>query len=240
MGYDMRFVTCPEGEAERVSAAQELFYKACDVRKSVPDEERGTLDRRNWDQIPDDASPRYKAAQRTVDAAYELLQHEEASYFRLNIWGMSHYHAAMAELGMVYRSRSPHFPDPATYHGNAVEDELWWGAVEHFEHGEALPEGLGAEMVEAARRYAADCLETRRRHPDLGQVIPEHKFGSNDGWVVTPEEIRAALAVYEATPAELVNQVVGTHIGDGERRDYWDRWIAYLRLAVSHDGFEVH
>lgn len=220
MGYDMHFVTKPAGEAEQVEAARALFYAACQIRDH---KQRTAAD---------------TPAQRAVNAAYELMQDEEVSYFRLNIWGMSRYASAMLALGMVYDSRSPAFPPAWDYRGEA-DETLWFGVVDHVEDGEARPDAATDELVARARAYVEEAGKVRRHHPDGGDVIPVHKFGTNDGWVVTPDEIKAALAVYDALPVERVEDVLAEEVGHGERRDYWDRWIGWLELAVDHDGFEV-
>ncbi|GHO60047.1 hypothetical protein KSB_85220 [Ktedonobacter robiniae] len=60
--------------------------------------------------------------------------------------------------------------------------------------------------------------------------IPAYKFGSNDGWLVTPDELSAALAAYDACIADGVEPPAFT---------WWGDWINYLRRAASHGGFRV-
>lgn len=64
--------------------------------------------------------------------------------------------------------------------------------------------------------------------------IPIHKLGSNDGWLVRPEEITSALVPYDHLDRRSISLVVGDHL------DYWDKWIEFLRLAASCGGFRVH
>jgi hypothetical protein len=64
--------------------------------------------------------------------------------------------------------------------------------------------------------------------------IPGYKFCSNDGWLVTPAEIRVALALAESSgkAAKLRKQL-------GEDADYWAAWIKYLQRAEQAEGFRV-
>lgn len=99
-------------------------------------------------------------------------------------------------------------------------------------------------------------------HPKNVAGIAVHKFGSNDGWIVTPEEIRAALAIYEQKlvepghaggeetidrgGAELVGDKVLEMLGVAAPSlisdvdpGVWGRWIEWLEKAAERGGFEV-
>jgi len=65
--------------------------------------------------------------------------------------------------------------------------------------------------------------------------IPGIKFTSNDGWLVTPDEIRAALAQLEGSGNA---DVIREDAGEGDI-DYWLAWIHYLQVAERHGGFRV-
>ena len=58
--------------------------------------------------------------------------------------------------------------------------------------------------------------------------IPEHKFGTNDGWLVTPAECEAAVRIgrQRSPPAQ--------------HADIWADWLDYMDRARTHGGFEVH
>lgn len=43
-------------------------------------------------------------------------------------------------------------------------------------------------------RYEAQCDELLRYHGDTAETIPSYKLGTNEGWIITPDEIRAAFA----------------------------------------------
>jgi hypothetical protein len=60
-------------------------------------------------------------------------------------------------------------------------------------------------------------------------VIPVHKLWTNDGWLVTPDEITAGLP--HAPPVAL----------DRRQRPipWWDQWLDYLDGARGHGGIRV-
>lgn len=77
--------------------------------------------------------------------------------------------------------------------------------------------------------------------PDGAPGIPLHKLTSNDGWVVSPDEIAASLEQWEFRVIwdgeDEVTAVVAGRLED--RADRWDRWIEFLTGALTHDGFTV-
>lgn len=240
MGYDMRMMTIPEGEAERVASAWTILKAANNIRTSIPQEERGQLTVEElasevW--ISANASPRYRAISKIIDGSRELLEAENGSYFRLSVWGMSCYVDIMCRLGMVYGSESPNWPDYPTF-GDERRDEQFVEATEYVEGNTTqLDASIPTDIRDAAHAYVEHATRIRRDHPTGGNTIPIHKFGSNDGWIVTPEEIAAALAVYDAHPDR--NTILAEGF-DEDGLDYWNRWISYLRLAADHHGFAVH
>lgn len=150
------------------------------------------------------------------------IQHDghlkgDKEYFRLNIWGMGRYRDAMHKLGMMYLS------------GWGVESHEWpkWDEAEAAKNEEAY-EFLHARLTRP--------LLTR--HPAGGTTIPSHKLGSNDGWYVTPEEIKSALTSYGGHSPEKVRAVLAA--SGIEDTDYWNEWIDYLRVASEHEGFRVY
>lgn len=104
------------------------------------------------------------------EAAEKL--HDER-YFRLNIWGMGNLRSLMSPVLDCDKDHSE-WPD-------APEGD------EHFD-GDDQP------LTEAGRAYeAASDAVRRERSPDPAKV-PVFKFGSNDAWVVTPDECRIMIA----------------------------------------------
>lgn len=211
MGYDMFIETVPDDEAAKVRAAEKAFHAAVGARDTL--------------NLPPNHAD-VEAAQEEVERTFEALMEADTSYFRLNIWGMSRYCEVMEQLGMVVSGyAAPPFPDE--------------------------PEGVTREEIEAfADRAPGSGLPARPEvvaywkqlhahlswHLEPAFGIALHKFCSNDGWLVTPEEIAAALESYRVHSAEEVKVIVG---GDAEELDYWTQWIAYLQRAQHRDGFRV-
>lgn len=245
MGYDMRWRKTDPAEAEAVATLRDEFYAACNARDKLPKSERG---------IPDMAAirvgggidshdsytgrtARWIAAQDQVDAAMEAMREAERSYFRLNIGGMSRYMHLMGRLGMVFED-DPHppFPDPGDY-------GTTWDDVYAAETPEDYPghEWTDSRLVAALKvKEASDAVLAFHGKADT-PGIPEHKFGSNDGWIVLPVEAEAAVRIWREFVAgegeEQALAVVKDHVSD---TGYWLEWIAFLAGAARHDGFEVH
>ncbi len=153
-------------------------------------------------------------------------------YFRLNISGMGRFCHAMHELGMLYASGSPAaWPTAPSQRIKELAYDL--------DSGEE-PDGTPEELAQA-RAYAEAIRKHLAAHPFDGDVIPSHKFSTNDGWIVTPDEIKAALAEYDSIDAETATRrLTQTVFTQPNELEYWFRWIVYLRRAVDYEGFEVY
>jgi hypothetical protein len=130
---------------------------------------------------------------------------ETGAYFRFNIWGMGAAREIMWRAGML-NVEAVHSPFPK------VED--FGGNYED------------ARFVEAVRQVTDE---------DHSPFIPAYKLGSNDGWLVTPKEIKTALdrtGLWEA-----VGSVAGAETEEGP--DWWGEWIDFLRHTADHGGFRV-
>ena len=176
---------------------------------------------RLWEEVKvfGPRSPESKAAFEAWDKAndaYEAVAHP--GYFRLNNRGMYVYTDVMVEVGMAHQTTS------------AIAHDEW----------PKYPDEEGEQEMAA---YEAILTPLLSRHgDDPTPTIPTHKFGSNDGWIVTPEEIRAALDAYEkfqndpgrdlSALSEQTVQIIAT--------GYWGQWIAYLQRAAEHGGFAVN
>lgn len=210
MGYDMTIVNPLTGEeAAKAKEAEAAFHTAVKERDAL--------------ELPRD-HPDCEAAQAKVDAAYDAMYDADTSYFRLNIWGMGRYREYMDQLGMVATDYAlPPWPDKP--------EEITWEDVEAVEEpadGSDLP--VKAEAVAYVKQRDAHLVW----HPDPPFGMALHKFGSNDGWLVTPEEITAALEAYRTHSGDEVKVIVGA-----DRLDYWLKWIAYLERAQRRGGFRV-
>lgn len=151
-----------------------------------------------------------------ADKLREELRAAERSYFRLNIWGMGEARQIMDRAGMLdlHRPEAARWPKDED-HG--VTPEMWndWDG----EPDDKTP----AEL----RAYLAACAVVTDSQRDVPTGIPLHKLGTNDGWLVTPDEIGAALAA----------------LGDKQLPDapqWWAAWVDWLRYAQAHGGFRVN
>jgi hypothetical protein len=199
MGYDMTTERIDEGEAERVAELRKKLYAAWDRRKGA---ERD--------------SDEYNQAQADADALQKEMAKAEKSYFRLNVWGMSMAINMMHTLGMIdIETTHPEWPDHKAFD---VSDEQWneWD----WEITESTPQSL--------RDYHAAHEAVIGHKPELVTGICVFKFGSNDGWLVTPEEIETALA--KAPNAAFAHPDV----------TWWFEWIAWLGYCKDRGGFRVH
>lgn len=247
MGYDMRYVRTPDGEAEAVAAARTVLQAAVAERDQIPREEMGRL---NFERAKamgdydshdsyDGRTERYHHAQDKVNAALAEMDKAQTSYFRLSIFGMCRYRVLMFDLGMVFEDEPyPEFPDVEDY-GTTHEDFWALGDPGSSEFAALTPERLEkANAFAAARR---DVLGWHGKADTPG--IPIHKFGSNDGWIVWPAECEAAVRIWEKFVTDRGEENARAYVEarvEGYDYDYWLRWIEYLRGAARHGGFEVH
>ena len=142
----------------------------------------------------------------------------DESYFRLSIFSMSRYCQHMAERGMIFDAGPyPPFPDGGD-----------WDKIDQFRYPEFYQDSapLTEEEIQAAKEHLAATDEVLSWHGPEIPGIPGHKFGSNDGWIVTPAECEAAYRIGKDKPAP-----------DGEEK--WAQWLDYLHRAAAHGGFEV-
>ena len=245
MGYDMHWRKKDVAEEADVAAARAIWNEAIEARNALPKSEQGTFNiekakaGRDWDahDVYDGRTARYIAAQDAVMAASADVDAAKVSYFRLNIWGMGRAHDLMAELGMTFAD-DPHppWPEPEAY--GTTHDLVEAVKYPEYDSGVTLTE----EQREAAGKYLAEhdrILSWHGRTDTPG--IPDHKFSSNDGWIVLPAECEAALRIYTAQLKELgedaMRNLIDNRFGN---RGRWGQWLAYMQGAITHDGFEVH
>lgn len=245
MGYDMRYRKKDEAEQAAVSAAADQFHAAVRERDALPEGEKGRFNMErakelgDWDshEAFDGRSDCYRAAQDKVHALYEAMGDAEKSYFRLNMFGMSRYHGLMGHIGMTFEdpSERPEWPKPEAY---GTDDD----ALEALESPEYCPDYTWTdEALRAALKFQEDQNKLLSWHGAEIPGIPDHKFSSNDGWIVLPAECEAAVRIWRQFVAdegeEAALAVVAEHVKD---TGYWLKWIEYLAGAVRRDGFEVH
>jgi len=249
MGYDMHTVIKPEGEERAVAKANEAFHAAVQERDALPKAERGTY-RQGIDQLGEspfaNATPRYAEAQRKVSGALERVYATERSYFRLNIRGMGMVRRAMLDLGMVYETSYSYtdWPDrPEDGTGAGIASEAMHDGSDPREYATKYYDGTEVTDADIARATAYHDQRTAllKDHPAGAETIPIHKFGTNDGWIVTPRECLNALAAWHATPESArIDALESAEITGLDWDRIWKRWLAFLELAAHCDGFEVH
>jgi hypothetical protein len=124
---------------------------------------------------------------------------------------------AMHALGMLDTGDFPYtWPNDADYGVTPAMWDDWTG-----EPNEDTPKELNAFLD------AQKAVTDRQREKPEG--IPVHKLGSNDDWLVTPDEIASALERYALSGEKLPGGL-----------SWWPDWIKYLRYAQDHGGFRVN
>lgn len=174
---------------------------------------------------------------------------DDPAYFRLNIWGMGRIRAVMTDLGMVYTPEGgrERFPDLSDYD---LTDEQY-DAIEYHDESWVSQElkdlyvKLDHTHKIAHNRYKRAVAEYLAATPPGGRGIPAHKLASNDGWIVTPEEIRQALSVYGDIRAAhgAAHERILFKMLESEDPGWvklWDEWIEWITEARKYEGFRVH
>lgn len=260
MGYDYHWINgAPAETEERLTQARELYREALAERDGLPEQEKG-----RW--APDTpegiagGSTRWREAWKRVTAASDQVDRANVDYFRLNIWGGGRYANAMFKLGMARACDEPsrydwdsvrrpedadNLPEGVDFHEAA---DLWRKYVDESgalpeAHPENLPEYERAswcwlvadpQNIATVHDYATDTDALLTRAPDADSMWMHKIAGSNDGWINTPDEIRSALAIYAKRDETEIGE--GLRAAGIEDRDYWDRWIEFLRGAAEHGG----
>lgn len=233
MGYDMHWVTKDPGEEEAAEAARAAFYAACNVRDALPKDSRGHFTADEWklvkagelshDDYPANVTAEYRAAQDEVRRLSRELDKANRSYFRLNIWGMGNVRRAMAALGAAYgdytTDERPEYPDD-------IPDE-------YYEDEDA------PQFAEVRQQVQAYKVWSPRADGEGG--LPLHKVGSNDGWLVTPQECFVAAQTIRATDTAVVlKTLIECGIDNEGWLETWNDWVQWVSDASEHGGFEVH
>lgn len=164
-------------------------------------------------RAPEPSDARSDRMGKLYDRRYDLQQ-ELGEYFRVNIWGMGDLRWEMRAQGLLTSDPEPtDWPD---YPEGAAED-----SPEYLAYREARAKLIGFD------------------HGTGG--VPAYKFGSNDGWLVTPREI--AVVLEKASPAPVTHPTGWVddqgRPSDAEWPHFWKRWLAYLERAAQHGGCEV-
>jgi hypothetical protein len=230
MGYDMYLHTRDPDAEKRTEDARAAFYAACKERDAlVPDGAGWGTPERQAAMVTDE----YKERQAKVETLSAEMDAANTNYFRLNNAGMRAMCESMDQLGMLVTEYdgNPHGAWPTHQEFGLTRDEF--DALCDMERDEqrAHPDARFREFAERG--------DFIRSWSPLESGIPVHKFGSNDGWIVTPLDIAAGLRAYRAADSDDVAKVRQEWIWEGRTTSYFDEWIAFLERAQAGTGFEV-
>lgn len=224
MGYDMNIVgEMPEAERIAKEAADAEWDAALKVRDAIG---------QDLDWQAKQALPEYQAAQEVVLEAHDKMNTADTHYFRLNIWGMGRARTAMYAAGMIYDGQA---------------EETTWPEYSPPTVVEGGKEALLQAEDDYDKEYDALCEPLRAEHPEGGDTIPAFKFGSNDGWLVTPEECHAAVVAWRKYEAKLKADNSLAVIDEDDEyapaktfaAEWWPEWIEFIDRASKRGGFKV-
>ena len=203
MTFDFEWAELPDDIAQRKQQAWQE-WEATDSHlhgDPVPPEETDDRERRHR-------------------AAWKQYWHADGARFHLSNRQMIDATTVMERAGMARQVPTPLFPRPVDYGASAEEYDQYQDAVDRGEVVQPSP---------ALADYL-DALDHHQRANYDAQVIPLHKLQTNDGWLITPDELTAALP--HAPTAAL----------DRRQRPipWWTQWLEYLEGARGHGGARVH
>lgn len=234
MGYDMHMVQPDPEAARRANEARAAFYAAANERDALLGDSPRNSDAARAVYDTDE----YKAAQAVVNARAAEMDAADTNYFRLNIWGMSTMREHLHELGMlaIHYAEHPPFPDASDF--GLDDDTLDDLGVWDLERAERT-----THSDERVRKFFTANLETITWSPPDEPGLPVHKFGSNDGWVVTPRDCKGALVALEQAEKDrpdVVEKIRDHWRGEDKTSpSYFDAFVEFIRQAERTSGFEV-
>jgi len=153
-------------------------------------------------------------------AAWRQYWHADGARYHLSNRQISDAITVMERAGMARRVPTPAFPTPADYGASSDGYDDWLDAIDRGETIQPSPE-------------LAAYLDARDQHLQANydaQVIPVHKLWTNDGWLLTPTELDAALPHAPATALDRRQRPI----------PWWGQWLEYLEGARGHGGARVH
>jgi hypothetical protein len=153
-------------------------------------------------------------------AAWKQYWHADGARYHLSNRQISDAITVMEHTGMTRQVPTPPFPQPVTYGAGSDEYDTYLDAIDR------------GEVVQPSPPLAA-YLDARDQHLAANydaQVIPRHKLWTNDGWLITPDELTAALPHAPSTAVDRRQRPV----------PWWRQWLDYLDGARGHGGIRVH
>jgi hypothetical protein len=203
--YDFEWAELPDDIAHRKQQAWQQWettdHLLHDPTQPLDPEERAELEQRHR-------------------AAWKQYWHADGARYHLSNRQLGDALTAMEHAGMARRVPTPPFPRPNHYGATSAEYDDWQDASSRGD-----PTNPSPELAE----YLA-ALDQHQRANYGAEVIPVHKLWTNDGWLLTPDELDAAL------------QHAPTSALDGRQRPipWWRQWLDYLDTARGHGGVRVH
>jgi hypothetical protein len=157
--------------------------------------------------------------ERQQRAAWKQYWHADGARYHLSNRQMGDAITVMERAGMARRVPTPAFPKPADYGASSGEYDHWLDASDR-----GHPTQPSAELT-----AYLEALDQHRRANYDAQVIPVHKLWTNDSWLLTPEELTAALPHAPASATDRRQRPI----------PWWTQWLDYLDTATGHGGIRV-
>jgi hypothetical protein len=152
-------------------------------------------------------------------AAWKQYWHADGARYHLSNRQVGDAITVMERAGMARRVPTPPFPSPADYGASTDEYDHWLDASDR-----GHPSQPSAELAE----YLA-ALDQHQRDNYGAEVIPVHKLWTNDGWLLTPDELTAALPHAPTAAVDRRQRPI----------PWWRQWRDYLDTARGHGGVRV-
>jgi hypothetical protein len=202
--FDFEWAELPDDIAQRKQQAWHEWEAADqqlhDPTQHLPADEVGELERRQR-------------------ATWKQYWHADGARYHLSNRQMADGSTAMVRAGMARQVPTPPVPRPGDYDASPDEYGDWLDATDRGDPLQPSP---------ALQQYLA-ALDRHQQANYNAQVIPVHKLWTNDGWLVTPDEITAALPHAPQVALDRRQRPI----------PWWDQWLAYLDSARSHGGIRV-
>jgi hypothetical protein len=158
--------------------------------------------------------------ERQQRAVWKQYWHADGARYHLSNRQMSDAIKVMEHAGMARQVPVPAFPRPVDYRATDEEYDAFLAATDRGEPVQPSPE-------------LAAYLSTRDQHLAANydaQVIPRHQLWTNDGWLITVDELDAALPHAPTSALDRRQRPI----------PWWRQWLDYLDGARGHGGVRVH
>ena len=183
MTFDFEWAELPDDIAHRKQQAWQE-WEATDTQLHDPDH-----------PLPPDEQAELERRHR---AAWKQYWHADGARYHLSNRQMGDAITVMERSGMARRVPTPPIPKPADYGARSQEYDDWLDASDR-----GHPTQPSAELADYL-----DALDRHQRANYDAHVIPVHKLWTNDGWLLTPDELAAALPHAPATATDRRQRVL--------------------------------